>query len=54
MNLEMMKLLAKLLKSEREQKEREYDAAGCFVLAISTVLPCFRSLSLRRSFSGFP
>ena len=40
MNLEMMKLLAKLLKSEREQKEREYDAAGCLVLAISTVLLC--------------
>ena len=40
MNLEMMKLLARLLKSEREQKEREYDAAGCLVLAISTVLLC--------------
>lgn len=40
MNLEMMKLLAKLLKSEREQKEREYDAAGCLVLAFSTVLLC--------------
>ena len=40
MNLEMMKLLARLLKSEREQKEREYDAAGCLVLAFSTVLLC--------------
>lgn len=40
MNLEMMKLLARLLKSEREQKEREYGAAGCLVLAISTVLLC--------------
>lgn len=40
MNLKMMKLLSRLLQSDREAGKTKWDAAGCLLLALLTVLLC--------------
>lgn len=40
MNIKVMRLLARLLKSDREAGTTKYNAAGCLLLAFVTVLLC--------------
>lgn len=40
MNIKVMRLLARLLKSDREAGTTKYSAAGCLLLALVTVLLC--------------
>ena len=40
MNIKVMKLLARLLKSDREAGTTKYSAAGCLLLTLVTVLLC--------------